>query len=100
MKVILHTKFRGPRSNGSARRALTNRHTDGQTDGTDFIPSTADAGGKNNMRLVHLKTGHFGEKKSIDRYVFLLLRMLQFLIQRFSNMKEPRAQNIFRILTD
>ncbi len=33
--VILHTKFRGPKSNGSARRELTNRHTDGHTDGRD-----------------------------------------------------------------
>ncbi len=36
-------------SNGSAVRALTDGHTDKQTnrhtDGTDFIPSTADAGG-------------------------------------------------------
>ena len=27
------------------KRALTERHTDRRTDGTDFIPSTADAGG-------------------------------------------------------
>ncbi len=36
-----------------AVRALTNwqtqRHTDTQTNGTDSITSTADAGGKNNM---------------------------------------------------
>ena len=43
IKVNPHTKFRDPRSNGSAVRALTNRHTDSQTDGTDFIPSTAEA---------------------------------------------------------
>ena len=36
-------------SNGLAKRALTNRHTDTHrhTDGTDFIPSTAGAGGNN-----------------------------------------------------
>ena len=32
-------------SNGSAVRELTDGHT--HTDGTDFIPSIADAGGKN-----------------------------------------------------
>ena len=29
-EVILQTKFCGPRSNGSTRRVLTNRHTDGR----------------------------------------------------------------------
>ncbi len=33
-------------SNGSGVRALTDRHTDRYTDGTDSIPSTADARGK------------------------------------------------------
>ncbi len=33
-------------SNGSARRALTDRHT--WTHGTDFIPLIADAGGNKN----------------------------------------------------
>ncbi len=51
IKVNPCAKFRDPRSNGSAVRELTNwqthRHTDTQTDGTDFIPSTANAGGKN-----------------------------------------------------
>ncbi len=58
VKVNTSTKFRVCMSNGSAVRALTNRHThtrtdgrtDTQTDGTDFIPSTAYAGG-NNVRL-------------------------------------------------
>ena len=35
------------RSNGSAVRVLTDGHTDTQTDGTDSITSTADAGGNN-----------------------------------------------------
>ncbi len=33
-------------SNGSAVRALNDRQTDAHTDGTDFTPSTADAGGE------------------------------------------------------
>ncbi len=33
--VTRHTKFRDRRSNGSARRELTNRHTDRHTDGRD-----------------------------------------------------------------
>ncbi len=33
VKVDLHTKNQGHRSNGSAVRALTNKHTDGRTDG-------------------------------------------------------------------
>ncbi len=45
VKVNACTKFWVPTSNGSAMRELTDTHT--QTDGTDFIPSTADAGGKN-----------------------------------------------------
>ena len=32
--------------NGSAMRALTNRYTDTNTDGSVFIISTPDAGGK------------------------------------------------------
>ena len=34
-------------SNGSVMRALTNRRTHRQIDGTDFIPSTTDARGNN-----------------------------------------------------
>ncbi len=34
-------------SNGSTVRALTDAHTQRHTGGTDFIPSTADAGGNN-----------------------------------------------------
>ncbi len=30
-------------------RVLTDEHTDTHTNGTDFIPSTADAGGKNRL---------------------------------------------------
>ena len=48
-----HTKFGDPRSNGSVVRA--NRNTDLQVDGTDFIPSTADAGGKNAFRCLQLQ---------------------------------------------
>ncbi len=51
IKVILPAKFLVRTSNGSAVRALTDRqthrHIDTQTHRTDFIPSTADAGGKN-----------------------------------------------------
>ncbi len=36
----------GRTSSGSAGRSLTERHAKKQTDRTDFIPSTADAGGK------------------------------------------------------
>ncbi len=50
IKVNACTKFWVCMSNGSAVRELTDAHThthtDRQTDGTDFIPSTADAGGK------------------------------------------------------
>ncbi len=46
IKVNASTKFRVCMSNGSAVRALTDTLT--HTDGTDFIPSTADAGGNNN----------------------------------------------------
>ncbi len=41
------TKYWVRRSNGLDVRELTDAHTHTQTDGTDFIPSTADAGGKN-----------------------------------------------------
>ncbi len=54
-KVYFHTKFRDPRSNGLAVRALTNwqthTHTHTQKDGTDFIPSTADAGGNEYLKV-------------------------------------------------
>ena len=44
-------KFQVRSSSGLTLRALTDRqthgHTDTHTDETDFIPSTADAGGKN-----------------------------------------------------
>ena len=35
-------------------RWLTDTHIDGHTDGTDFIPSTGDAGGKNNSTSLNL----------------------------------------------
>ena len=48
-------------SNDSVGRVPTNRRTEGQTDRTDFIPSTADAGG-NNTYLIHVfRTIHFRE---------------------------------------
>ncbi len=45
IKLKLYTKFQVCRSNGSAVRVLNNRQMHRHTDGTDFIPSTADAGG-------------------------------------------------------
>ncbi len=45
-------------------RWQTDTHTHTQTDGTDFIPSTANAGGKNKMKLKNL-----------------LLKLLYFLIR-------------------
>ena len=44
-------------SNGSVVRELNDGHTHTHTDGTDFIPSTADAGGKNVLekKFVFLK---------------------------------------------
>ena len=45
VKVNPSTKFWVRASNGSARRVLTDKHTHTQTHETDFIPSTADAGG-------------------------------------------------------
>ncbi len=47
VKVNPSTKLWVCALNGSAMRALTDTWTDTLTDGTDFIPSTADAGGKN-----------------------------------------------------
>ena len=47
-----YTKFWVNTSHGSVGRALTDTQTDTQTDGTDFIPSTADAGGKNKKKRV------------------------------------------------
>ena len=43
--VKIPTKFWICMSNRSAVRVLTDRRTDRSTDGTDLIPSTADAGG-------------------------------------------------------
>ncbi len=45
VKVNACPKFWVRTSNGSAVSQLTDAHTHTQTDGTDFIPSTADAGG-------------------------------------------------------
>ncbi len=42
-------------SNGSAVRALNDRQKDAHTDGTDFIPSTADAGGNNQNSAISLE---------------------------------------------
>ncbi len=51
IKVNVPTNFRVRMSNRSTVRALNNRQTDRRTDRqthrTDFIPSTANAGGKN-----------------------------------------------------
>ncbi len=44
-------------------RALTNRHTHRQTDGTDFIPSTADAGG-NEIDYDNYNNIHDSEKRT------------------------------------
>ena len=44
--TTVHLKFLVRMSNGSVVRVLTDTNTDTQTDGTDFITSTADAGGK------------------------------------------------------
>ncbi len=41
VKVHPCTKYWVRRSNGSVVRALTDTHTEGQTDGTDSITSTA-----------------------------------------------------------
>ncbi len=47
IKVAAHTKFWACTSTGTAVRVLNYRRTDTQTHKqTDFIPSTADAGGK------------------------------------------------------
>ena len=46
-----HTKLWVGRSHGSAVRALADGQTAWQTNGTDFIPSTADEGGKNKPYL-------------------------------------------------
>ncbi len=57
--VNASTKFWASTSNGSAVRALTDRQTDRHThtDGTDSIPSTADAEGKDRfVRKYHLPT--------------------------------------------
>ena len=45
VKVHVCTKFWVRTSIGSVVRALTDGQTDKLTDGIDFIPSTADAGG-------------------------------------------------------
>ncbi len=56
-KVDLSTKFWVRTSHDSPVRALTNRQThrrtDAQTHRTDFIPSTADAGGKHAIKYIH-----------------------------------------------
>ncbi len=49
VKVNACPKFWVRMSNSSAARQLTDAHT--QTDGTDFIPSTTDAGGKYRLTL-------------------------------------------------
>ncbi len=41
----MYSKYNHAMSHSDIRRALNNRWTDGQTDGTDFTPSTANAGG-------------------------------------------------------
>ncbi len=60
VKVNPSTKFWVRIFNGSAGRALTNEHTHTQTHGTDFIPSTADAGGKKktHRRCQNYDTNH------------------------------------------
>ena len=51
--VHCHTKYYFHSSNGSAGRVLTDTQTDTQTDGTNSITSTADAGGKNLIWYIH-----------------------------------------------
>ena len=55
VRVNPHTKFWVHTSNGSAARELTDAHTHRQTDGTDFIPSTADAGGNKTCSALTLR---------------------------------------------
>ncbi len=69
----VHAEFQVRISNGSAVRVLTDGQTNKQTDGTDFIPSTADAGG-NNIKL----------KFSITKKFFLLPIIKNFLQYRTS----------------
>ena len=64
-KVLLTVIFLVCSSNSSAVRALTDGHTDTHThtDGTDFIPSTADAGGNNYQMINYGKEVSFGKNK-------------------------------------
>ncbi len=49
MKVNVYATFQDHRSNGSAGRVHTDRRTDRQTDGTQNITSSANAGGNERM---------------------------------------------------
>ncbi len=55
VEIHLSTKFWVRISNGSDVRVLTDTQTHTQTDGTDFIPSTADAGGKNEAEMLYMR---------------------------------------------
>ncbi len=61
IKVKPHTKFHDCWSNSSAVRVLTNRYTDSQTDGTDYIPLATDAGGNNQILKIFTKSATFAK---------------------------------------
>ncbi len=60
VKVNLHTKFQGRRSNGSAVRALTDGQTDGRTDATKYIISLASRSIINKQKYSLINPIHFG----------------------------------------
>ena len=64
LKVHVCTKFWVRTSNGSAVRALTEGETHIQTDGTDFKPSTADAGGNEYLIALLVILFHIGKDRA------------------------------------
>ncbi len=79
VKVDPHAKFREPRSNSSAVRELSKGHTHRHTNGTDFIPSTADMGGKKLISAlnIHCTTLKVHWKPAV--YTQCTLRMFRVL---------------------
>ena len=70
-------------SNGLAGRELTDAHTHTHTDGTDFIPSTTDAGGNTSVTKGQAVNGVllfllFGKCPTFD-LKFLLLRHFSYI---------------------
>ncbi len=76
LKTNLPTRFQVHRSDGSASRVETDRHTDGHTDGTENITSFANAGGKKSKRLTPTHPNKRARTQSACAALFFIRHML------------------------